>query len=171
MRACSWLQKKNLLNLQTNTAVIIHVKGLGYVCCWDPTWLGQVFHKSPGHQYDFPFNNFCMSYFQFYPQNRGVKLIQLNWMTFHTWLKNVIKTKIDRPSLPFSDLRCCTAILSTVSLSSLRDMGLQVGIIADSLSMRLFILSLLLFSIWLCGSLHRKKWRNYLKDSNYMFLS
>lgn len=55
--------------------------------------------------------------------------------------------------LPLRDLRCCTAILSTVSLSSFRDIGLQVGIMADSLSMRLFILSRLLFSIWLCGSL------------------
>lgn len=56
-------------------------------------------------------------------------------------------------NLPLSDLRCCTAMRSTVSLSSLRDMGLHVGIMADSSSIRLFILSRRLFSIWLWGSL------------------
>lgn len=58
---------------------------------------------------------------------------------------------------PFRDFKCCTAILKTVSLSSFRAMGLHWGIIADSSSIRLFILSLLRFSVWLWASLRRKR--------------
>lgn len=49
--------------------------------------------------------------------------------------------------LPFKVFICCTAILKTVSLSSLRDMALHIGIIVDSSFMYVFILSRRLFSI------------------------
>lgn len=54
---------------------------------------------------------------------------------------------------PRSVFICWTAMRSTVSLSSLRDMALQVGTNEASSSIKLFILSLRLFSIWLWASL------------------
>ena len=54
---------------------------------------------------------------------------------------------------------CCTAILRTVSLSSLRDMALHMGIILDSSLMYVFILSRRLFSIllWFCLVIHKNR--------------
>lgn len=52
---------------------------------------------------------------------------------------------------------CCTAMRSTVSLSSLRDMALQVGTSDASSSMKLFILSRRRFSIWLWASLQPRR--------------
>lgn len=60
---------------------------------------------------------------------------------------------------PRSVFMCWTAMRSTVSLSSLRDMALQVGTRDASSSMKLFILSRRLFSIWLWASLQRKNSR------------
>lgn len=59
-----------------------------------------------------------------------------------SWMEQHIKL-----SSPFKVFICCTAILNTVSLSSLRDMALHIGIIVDNSLMYVFILSLRLFSI------------------------
>lgn len=56
-----------------------------------------------------------------------------------------------RHESPWSDLRCWTALRSTVILFILRPW--QEGIMVESSSMRLFIFSLRRFSIWLWGSL------------------
>lgn len=53
----------------------------------------------------------------------------------------------------------------TVSLSSLRDMALQVGTRDASSSIKLFILSRRRFSIWLCASL-RDEQRRQITTSN-----
>lgn len=67
---------------------------------------------------------------------------------------------------PRSVFICWTAMRSTVSLSSLRDMALQVGTNEASSSMKLFILSLRLFSIWLWASLWKTKSTQYTKCYN-----
>ncbi|TNN30864.1 hypothetical protein EYF80_058983 [Liparis tanakae] len=62
-------------------------------------------------------------------------------------------SRVTRPaegsSSPRSVFMCWTAMRRTVSLSSLRDMALQVGTREASSSMKLFILSRRRFSIWL----------------------
>ena len=73
--------------------------------------------------------------------------------------------------IPLRPFRWWTAFLSTVSLSSLRVKGWQAGIMADSSSMRLFILSLRRFSICRWGSLWRickyNKWSQiYVRVQN-----
>jgi len=61
---------------------------------------------------------------------------------------------------------CCTAMRRTVSLSSLRDMALQVGTSDASSSMKLFILSLRRFSIWLWASLQSTTSRHLIKPQH-----
>lgn len=70
----------------------------------------------------------------------------------------------ERVKLPLRAFRCCTAFRRTVSLSSFwatASPDWQAGIMADSSSMRLFILSLRRFSIWLWGFLQMQSgWWN-----------
>ena len=56
---------------------------------------------------------------------------------------------------------CWTAICRTDSLSSLRDLALHVGTNDASSSMKLFILSLRLFSTWLWVLLQHKQYRSF----------
>lgn len=82
------------------------------------------------------------------PAARNQNHFRLN----RTDLSDVLKLKV-LWEVPLRAFRCCTAFRSTVSLSSFRAMGWQAGIMADSSSIRLFILSRRRFSIWLWGSL------------------
>lgn len=71
-------------------------------------------------------------------------------------------------SLPRKVFMCCTAMRRTVSLSSLRDMALHVGTNEASSSIKLFILSLRLFSIWLWASLEGEQNKPKLKKINFL---
>lgn len=119
-----------------------------FTCKWDVYLEDEVFELLVGKKWGFAVDFRKWS-------TRTLKQWQQNIKTKKCW--SFFNQRELTESLPLRDLRCCTAIRSTVSLSSFRDIGLQVGIMADSLSMRLFILSRLLFSIWLWGSLKVNK--------------